>query len=405
MPFQSEKQRRYMHANLPKIANRWEQKYGLGGIAEQNAQLNQLPEYYLPVAQGGRIGFAEGPKTYEAWLDYRIKEIAKGRLPQDFKSWKKGDIKMNQGGFIPAHQAGVLGLAEGGRTGFQYGSPHEEAAASYAGTHAGENAARDTPSQAPDQGGHSRFDVGSGYYGEPTTPSTPKDDGDGPINIHDDTIEVIEEQKKTDEINRQNALRRMVLDRSEKTEPWEKDQQWNKPKTSWLKKIGIGAAVITGVAPLLGIKAPGAIKTIAELNALHNKTNNALRLFNKVNNTNHTLESLFNEVKNIETVDKKLLASLPKGHPERIALETKMNIKTLPTDDKDGTNIKIEDIETVNKTKTDKAKDEEYLKMQRASYLWYLEQQKRRQAYLDNYRQMFLANKGGLAGLFRVKNT
>jgi hypothetical protein len=43
--------------------------------------------------------------------------------------------------------------------------------------------------------------------------------------------------------------------------------------------------------------------------------------------------------------------------------------------------------------------------MQRAAYLQYLEQQKRRKAYLDNYNQMFLANKGGLAGLFRVKNT
>ena len=44
------------------------------------------------------------------------------------------------------------------------------------------------------------------------------------------------------------------------------------------------------------------------------------------------------------------------------------------------------------------------LNMQQAAYLLYLEQQRRRKAYLDNYRQMFLANKGGLAGLFRVKN-
>ena len=391
-----------MHANLPHIANRWEKKYGLGGIAG--------------LQKGGRIGYSQGSGS--DYLQYVQAMNALNLQPMPLEIFNSlrpimslqdmvnmGSPGKAEGGFIPAHQAGVLGLAEGGRTGFQYGSPHEEAAASYAGTHAGENAARDTPSQAPDQGGHSRFDVGSGYYGEPTTPSTPKDDGDGPINIHDDTIEVIEEQKKTDEINRQNALRRMVLDRSEKTETWEKDQQWNKPKTSWLKKIGIGAAVITGVAPFLGIKAPGAIKTIAELNALHNKTNNALRLFNKFNNTNHTLESLFNEVKNIETADKKLLASLPKDHPERKALEAKMNIKTPPTDDKDGTSIKIEEIETVNKTKTQKAKDEEYLKMQRASYLWYLEQQKIRKAYLDNFRQMFLANKGGLAGLFRVKNT
>jgi hypothetical protein len=28
MPFQSEKQRRYMHANHPEIARRWEHEYG-----------------------------------------------------------------------------------------------------------------------------------------------------------------------------------------------------------------------------------------------------------------------------------------------------------------------------------------------------------------------------------------
>ena len=36
MPFKSEKQRRYMHANLPKIAQRWEKKYKKGGRVEVN---------------------------------------------------------------------------------------------------------------------------------------------------------------------------------------------------------------------------------------------------------------------------------------------------------------------------------------------------------------------------------
>ena len=31
MPFKSDKQRRYMHANLPKIAQRWEKEYSHGG--------------------------------------------------------------------------------------------------------------------------------------------------------------------------------------------------------------------------------------------------------------------------------------------------------------------------------------------------------------------------------------
>lgn len=55
MPFQSEKQRRYLHANHPEIAKRWERDYGEGGIAALNAQLNQLPEYYLPAADGGQL--------------------------------------------------------------------------------------------------------------------------------------------------------------------------------------------------------------------------------------------------------------------------------------------------------------------------------------------------------------
>ena len=208
-----------MHANLPDIANRWEAKYGLGGIAELNSQLNSLPEYYLPknqggrigfaegpkipekfledlkrknyyklleeyrrwkedydrrkdlgvtqeAAHGGRIGFAEGPKTYEAWLDYRIKEIAAQRIPVPFKEWKKGDIKMNQGGFIPSHEAGIYGLAEGGqlvkpgpgRPG--YGGPHET------------EAAGKTSSTSGSTGGEGGWHPGVSHSGTPTTTTT-----------------------------------------------------------------------------------------------------------------------------------------------------------------------------------------------------------------------------------------
>ena len=36
MPFKSAKQRRYMHANLPKIAQQWEKKYKKGGRVKVN---------------------------------------------------------------------------------------------------------------------------------------------------------------------------------------------------------------------------------------------------------------------------------------------------------------------------------------------------------------------------------
>ncbi len=47
MPFKSEKQRRYMHANLPKIAQRWEKKYTKGGRIKVNSILNEGSSFVL----------------------------------------------------------------------------------------------------------------------------------------------------------------------------------------------------------------------------------------------------------------------------------------------------------------------------------------------------------------------
>ena len=122
-----------MHANLPVIANRWEKKYGLGGVAELNAELNSLPEYYLPfpAAQGGRIGFEQGsgPMTFKEYFKGKSKfEIDKTRedMIREYEEYlfrqKYGPQdrpNVAQGGLIPAHQAGIYGLAEGGRIGFK----------------------------------------------------------------------------------------------------------------------------------------------------------------------------------------------------------------------------------------------------------------------------------------------
>ena len=493
MPFQSEKQRRYMHANLPKIANRWEQKYGLGGIAEQNAQLNQLPEYYLPVAQGGRIGysqgsgsdylqyvqamnalnlqpmpleifnsltpimslqdmvnmgspgkaeggrigFAEGPKTYEAWLDYRIKEIAKGNLPVPFERWKKGDIKMNQGGMVPAHQAGILGLAEGGsitktpegqtrgfvqsrsdgrRPGYTEDDEDTGGMGHHGGGH-GIGATSSSSNQGSDRG-HSRFDVGSGYYGETktTTPSTPddSDDDDKAASYENWNIqekytgdEDLEEQQ---EIDRRNAITRLKYDPNlskNDRHALEVGLGLRQPKQNTLMgNIVKGIITIATAGAGAGVFGKDAMK-VAKLYQKFNQAKQIKTAWDDEKIKLGKMEFDISNLKNKLTSDnQKLIASLPEGHPERIALEAKMKIKTPPTDDKDGAgSIKIEEIETVNKTKAQKAKDEEYLKMQKVAYLHYLEQQKTRQAYLDNFRQMFLANKGGLAGLFRVKNS
>ena len=46
MPFKSEKQRRYLHANHPGIAKRWEQEYSGGGIARKNFLTGGFPDFF-----------------------------------------------------------------------------------------------------------------------------------------------------------------------------------------------------------------------------------------------------------------------------------------------------------------------------------------------------------------------
>jgi len=89
-------------------------------------------------AYGGRIGFNSGG-SYNDWLDYRLKQIAKGLLPVPFKEWKKGKIDMAQGGRIGAFNGGIQGLMPqqgmqqqgfmpqpglDPRMGYAYGNPH-----------------------------------------------------------------------------------------------------------------------------------------------------------------------------------------------------------------------------------------------------------------------------------------
>ena len=54
MPFQSEKQRRYLHANHPEIAQRWEKEYATGGIS------NHFRKRFFKGAQADTSGPAGG---------------------------------------------------------------------------------------------------------------------------------------------------------------------------------------------------------------------------------------------------------------------------------------------------------------------------------------------------------
>ena len=353
MPFPSEKQRRYMHANLPDSAKRWERDYAGGG-------------------------------------------------------------------FIPAHEAGIYGLAEGGqlvkpgpgRPGYQGWDPG-----------AGAPQATETQSSST-SGGNGGYqtvhDTGAITQTPGRITTTPVDRDDGPQrNVHFDTPEILEEQKKLD-------LQQMVRDQSEKTETWEKAQQWNKPNkfVSFIKNAAL--AIIPGLLPAklatgwkvgklaLDYKAGKLDRFIPDqFSDFKSDGKFAMEIANTVTENA--------EKRKTEKAEQDLINSLPRGHPERIQLE-KLKKET-PDDvpDRDGvtqdTSITI-DAEEVNDAKTQLLI--KYQEMNDASRLaWLRQQQMNRDKQMAYYRMMMKPyftgaaqggrvpagyNTGGLSNLFRLKN-
>jgi len=362
MPFQSEKQRRYLHANHPEIAKRWERDYANGGVAALNTQLNSLPEYYMPF-----------PAAH--------------------------------GGLIPAHQAGIYGLAEGGRTGFQYGSPHEEAAASYAGTHAGENAARD---HGGGDGGYQNVHQTGAVTQTPGRTTTTTGDGRSQalINIANrpsryKTVET--HVPHTDEI-----VTTQIRDYYD-PEGYQKRAPQDKP-TITIGGMGVNLltfALTGGIDnPLTRRAASKVVKWGADKIGLEKTINTFVgENFGSIDDMKKRIE---------ERVAKEdLIQSLPRGHPERIQLEglTK-EIITPERDDRrmQDTSIKIEDIEGYNEKV--RASTEANIILEDA-------RNAKRDAYLAAFRQKYLMgptamaagggrvpgyNTGGLSNLFRLKN-
>ena len=90
MPFKSEKQRRYMHANLPEIAQRWERDYASGGIARlgfangnlafARQQMTMPQNYYKTPFEGART-----IDTYKNVDPYRMNYL-NDDLPNTYRS-------------------------------------------------------------------------------------------------------------------------------------------------------------------------------------------------------------------------------------------------------------------------------------------------------------------------------
>jgi len=370
MPFQSEKQRKYLHANHPEIAKRWEKEYATGGISN-----------LFKLKEGGNIRLQ--PHTAS---DLLVQKTSSGERPKYQP---------------PGHTDAPVGGPPGG------GATSQGSGRDYS----------PPPTRAPD------FVTGGGGTKTTTTKDTGPKDGPDPHGgdwergwLNKDLRKNLETLEDPDKNRREKEQALVWLDQHDK-----KIAVSEKARG----KSSLASNIIKGIVTL-GTAGAGAglfgkdLMKVAKLYSNYKKAKQFKTAWDtgkfKIANKEFNLSNIKNK---LTSSDQKLMESLPKGHPERIALEAQMKVRTPPTDDRDGatTSIKIEDIETVNDVNAEQVQLKKYQEMEWAAYLAQLEQQKLRAKQMAYWKQMmapYMAarggripqgyNTGGLSNLFRLKN-
>jgi len=197
-----------------------------------------------------------------------------------------------------------------------------------------------------------------------------------------------------------------------------RDQIKKKSNPLWtaLKWIGTGAAIIGSGGTALGLGGHKLVQTAQLINKVNKLTNAAVDGYNFINKTNYTKEELFNKIqadaKAVKEERQKkmdLYESLPPGHPEKIALSIELEIgkKPDPLGDDGGTpSISVPVVTEELEEATDEGAIDMFdawgeIKRKQAlnaslQAKWAAEQEARDQSFI-------VANRGGLANLFRVK--
>ena len=440
MPFQSEKQRRYLHANHPEIAKRWERDYAHGGILDINESEEIIDD------GGNEIELTD----YNAAFDD----------PNDLSTGVKSLFRAKKGG--QAIGGGTItGEPRGDRTGFgnPFGYSDAPAASSSSSSsgggdagHLSHNVPQSLGGTKPDTVTRDSGDAGHLSHNVPVSQGGTKPDKVGGRNMLGDydpnnTTGWKEKGLHIDSMgNETNPVDRGEMSAKDYNEFLTETVEYINPKTGKLtkytkkKKFGqpyeppkkksgfwgtLGKGLLT--AATFGLLGPGATKLAQAWNTgqkfktfADTKTINFLgKEFDLTNHFNKT-KSILNKQKDSKL---DLYKALPDGHPEKIALQAELEIgkKTTPdVPDRDGKpNIKIEEIETVNDANADKVVlEQKYQEMDEASLLAWQRQQEmqaKKEAYLRNFRNTYVMasqggrvpagyNTGGLSNLFRLKN-
>ena len=390
MPFQSEKQRRFLPANHPEIAKRWEREYSHGGILDINESEEIISD------DGNDIELTD----YNAAFDN----------PNDLSTGVKT----------------LFQAKDGGRIGYGWGGPGGKSPGTSAGPGPGGQGAVGQATQNPGvtgTTGTTGSHANKGWQTYAIGPSTTTKGGDDSIPHH--TKDDEEEQKKTDALNRniqrKKDLARIALQTYKPTAKKEKIENTPEEKGFW-DQLSTVLGILT-FGPVIVIKMPVIVNT---LSSVVNTKKNIDKL-----TTYGIQKGWLSEDMTVDKLTEKFIDhtkkqkakmdeydSLPKGHPDKIALGIELQIgKT--TDDGDGGFDDVPELPPqLGGPSTEEMATEygmsnfERIKAGQAKYAAYIDKIEREKLALEEnpivgtteMDIIALGNSGGLANLFRVKN-
>ena len=390
MPFQSEKQRKYLWANEPAIAKRWEKYpkgYNTGGVS------------HLFRSKEDRTGFNKGTEKKDGtgliiWgksVTDQWPNLNKSQKDYIRKHWPQHVPKGHaQGGYIRPEEDGVLGLADGGQL-VKPGPGRPGYNGDYDMDWGSEAETQDTSSEDHGAGNPDQFDMSSNdgpHRGDVSGPAPTVTDHGDPMGNPDEQAKYAKYIKT---VKNQIKDTRTFDDIKDK---WDKKDNW-KTKT-WEGAKTIAPIVISGITP------PGMIKLIYD----QNKKKKA-------------------HIKDIEKDIKRLKdLGVPTHSPHKDTLIQKLDQKILDLtqvrkrkDDENDDDIPT----TIAEVKRYPTKEEMMAAARRAYEMLYgdrrsaqiPEDRSKQMAYYNAYKNKYMSakggrvpgyNTGGLSSLFRLKN-
>ena len=445
MPFQSEKQRKYLWANEPAIAKRWEKYpkgYNTGGVSHlfrSKYDAGDLVKKITKRSSEDQIKEDIGKWLKEKGVDLTVEEWRSKPLKEKLKLflWKfqpfyTGELEKgkdyNSGGYVRPEEDGVLGLADGGRIGFPGGG----------GTEGGYQDDWSTGAETTnDDGGNDGNDYGAGDPNQfNMTPPSSNDGGvlDYESGSPENTWATMSDEMK----NKSKAETERILgdhgdpmgspDEQAKYARYVKYTVKNQAppkKKSFLGALATGIAWYTGLAPLLGLKVPAVVQTLGTGFKMKKQLDYGVKEYNKRFGTNYSFDEFIakttDHLKKEHAERKEKMAlykSLPDGHPEKIALSVELQIGKKPEHLGDGDNIDItyENIEETNDLKEKVRASGETMDL---LYAPEKEDRSKQIAYWQSLMAPYMGgamgmaaeggrvpgyNTGGLSSLFRLKN-